>query len=255
MTRLLFLVALLSQLPGVLCSVNTDKEWTVFEGKSITVPCYYMPEYTVNVKYWCYGSVYDFCSSLARTDKQDNAPSSNEKITIADDPTQHMFTVTMRELKETDSGWYWCGVERGGIWSTDSTTSVYISVIQGISVVNREVSAEEGDSVTVQYHYSKKHRQNDKKWCRSGHLRSCSVTNNGTFISESLLINDDRKDTVTVTMKHLEMRDAGWYFCGAGEHQVSVYVLVTPRSTTSALRVYTQNKLTDASVKAQNSNR
>ncbi|XP_047662055.1 polymeric immunoglobulin receptor isoform X2 [Tachysurus fulvidraco] len=239
MTRLLFLVALLPQLPGVRCFVNTDKEWTAFEGKSITVPCYYTPEYTMNVKYWCHGSVYDFCSSLARTDKQDNAPSSNERITIADDPTQLMFTVTMRELKETDSGWYWCGVERGGIWSTDSATSVYISVIQGVSVVNSEVSAEEGDSVTVECHYSKKHRQNDKKWCRSGHLRSCSVTNNGTFISESLLINDDQKDTVTVTMKDLEMRDAGWYLCGAGEHQVSVHVLVTPRSSTSMQQAYT----------------
>ncbi|KAK3534058.1 hypothetical protein QTP86_001187 [Hemibagrus guttatus] len=201
-------------LAGVLCTVSKEGEWTVFEGKSITVPCHYKSEDTLNVKYWCQGSVYDFCSSLARTDNPGTAPSSQARVTIADDPTQHVFTVTMRELKEKDSGWYWCGVEKGGIWSKDSATSLYISVIQGISVVNNEISAEEGDSVTVQCQYSEKHRKDEKRWCRSGDVRSCSVTNSGTFISKSLLISDDRKDTVTVTMRQLEMRDSGWHLCG-----------------------------------------
>ncbi|XP_058274769.1 polymeric immunoglobulin receptor isoform X2 [Hemibagrus wyckioides] len=252
MTRLLFLIALLTQLPGVLCTVSREGEWTVFEGKSITVPCHYKPEDTLNVKYWCQGSIYDFCSSLARTDNQDTAPSSKARITIADDPTQHVFTVIMHELKEKDSGWYWCGVEKGGIWSKDSAMSIYISVIQGISVENNEVSAEEGDSVTVQCQYSEKHRKDEKRWCRSGHVRSCSVTNNGTFLSESLLISDDGKDTVTVTMRQLEMRDAGWHLCGAGEHQVSVNVLVTPRSTKAAFGIKTQPSLTVPSGKASN---
>lgn len=76
-------------------------------------------------------------------------------------------------------------------------------------------------------------RESEKRWCRSGHMSSCKVTTNMAFNGESLLISDDRKDTVTVTMKQVEMRDAGWYWCGAGEHQVSVQVLVNPRSSTS----------------------
>lgn len=75
-------------------------------------------------------------------------------------------------------------------------------------------------------------REKQKKWCMRGHLDTCKLTSNGTFSSKSLLISDDGKDTVTVTMRQMEMRDAGWYFCGVGEHQMPVRVTVTPRSTT-----------------------
>ncbi|XP_060762352.1 polymeric immunoglobulin receptor-like [Neoarius graeffei] len=240
MTLLLFLTVLLPQLSGVLCTVTTVGDQTLLQGQSITVPCLYNPEYIPNVKYWCKGSVHTFCTSLARTDESESAPFSNARITITDEPVQNVFMVTMRELKEEDSGWYWCGVEIGGIWNKDSYASLQISVKQGMSVVKDEVQAEEGGSVTVQCVYSEKHRENEKRWCRSGNLHSCKVTNNGTFSSKSLLISDNRKDTVTVTMRQLKMQDAGWYLCRAGEHQASVHVLVTPGSTTTALGVITQ---------------
>lgn len=116
---------------GVLCTVTTEGERKVLAGQSIIVPCPYSHEDTLNVKYWCQGAIKDFCKTLARTDELDKAPPSDARITIADDQTQNVFTVTMRELKEEDSGWYWCGVEVGGIWSKDSAKSLYISVSQG----------------------------------------------------------------------------------------------------------------------------
>ncbi|XP_053508070.1 polymeric immunoglobulin receptor [Ictalurus furcatus] len=251
MTRIIFLVVLLPQLPGVLCTVTTVGDRTVLAGDSINVPCEYDPQYAPNVKYWCQGSMKEFCTSLARTDQPENAPFSKARITITDNPKQNVFAVTMHELKEKDSGWYWCSVEIGGIWSVDLTTSLYITVIQGLSVERNEVSAEEGGRVTVKCRYSEKHKENEKRWCRSGDLHFCKVTSNGTFSSKSLVINDDRNDTVTVTLKQLELRDAGWYFCRAGEHQVPIHVSVTPRSTT-ALDVKTQQHLSE--VKAQDSN-
>lgn len=121
----------LSLAVGVLGAVITVGDRTLLAGQSITVPCHYNPEYIPNVKYWCQGSMQVFCTSLARTDQSESAPFSNARIIIADDPAQNMFTVTMRELKEEDSGWYWCGVEIGEIWTKDDTMSLYISVIQG----------------------------------------------------------------------------------------------------------------------------
>uniref|UniRef100_A0A8C2HXN6 Polymeric immunoglobulin receptor n=1 Tax=Cyprinus carpio TaxID=7962 RepID=A0A8C2HXN6_CYPCA len=118
----------------------------------------YNPQYISHVKYWCQGRMREFCTSLARTDEPESAPNSKGRVTIADDPTQHVFTVSMRELTEEDSGWYRCGVELGGMWVSDSTASLYISVIQGMSVVSSLLSADEGSSVTVQCLYSKNFR-------------------------------------------------------------------------------------------------
>lgn len=75
-------------------------------------------------------------------------------------------------------------------------------------------------------------RSNEKRWCRSGDLNSCVVTNsNGTFSGRNLIIHDDKKSIFTVTLQQLEMRDSGWYWCAAGQQQMAVRVSVTPRAT------------------------
>uniref|UniRef100_A0A672SLF7 Polymeric immunoglobulin receptor n=1 Tax=Sinocyclocheilus grahami TaxID=75366 RepID=A0A672SLF7_SINGR len=155
---LLLLLLIIFLLPGSHCTVSTVGDVSVLEGGSVTVPCHYNPQYISHVKYWCQGRMREFCTSLARTDDPDSAPNGKGMVTIADDPTQHVFTVSMRDLTEEDSGWYWCGVELGGMWVSDSAASLHISVIQGMSVVSSMLSADEGSSVTVQCLYSKKLR-------------------------------------------------------------------------------------------------
>lgn len=62
-------------------------------------------------------------------------------------------------------------------------------------------------------------------------MNTCQFTDSsGTFSRGSLVISDDRKDTVNVTIKKLEMRDAGWYLCIAGTRQMAVQVLVKERA-------------------------
>ncbi|XP_051555222.1 LOW QUALITY PROTEIN: polymeric immunoglobulin receptor [Myxocyprinus asiaticus] len=230
---LILTIFVLDHLPGSLCTVTTVGDLTVLEGYSITVPCHYNPQYNSHVKYWCYGRMREFCSSLARTDDPESTQHGKGRATITDDPSQHVFTVTMLDPTEGDSGWYWCGVEVGGMWIADITASLYISVIQGVSVVSSMVNADEGNSVSVQCLYSKSLRSSEKRWCRSGSSNSCIVTDSdGTFSSKNVLIYDDRKSVFTVTLKQLEMRDSGWYWCAAGQQQVAVHVSVTPRATT-----------------------
>ncbi|XP_056322833.1 polymeric immunoglobulin receptor [Danio aesculapii] len=231
--RLLLTALVLGGLPGSHSTVTTIGDVAVLEGGSVTVPCHYNPQYISNVKYWCSGRMREFCSSLARTDNPESAPNGNGKVTIADDPTQHVFTVNMRNLTEDDSGWYWCGVELGGMWVSDSTASLYISVVKGMSVVNGMVSAEEGKSVSVQCLYSKNLRSSEKRWCRSGNWNSCLLTDSeGTFSSKNVHIHDDKNSMFTVTLQRLEMRDSGWYWCGAGQQNVAVHVSVTRGSPT-----------------------
>ncbi|XP_044076030.1 polymeric immunoglobulin receptor isoform X1 [Siniperca chuatsi] len=236
----LFILALslLPWIPAFLCGVTTGKELAVMEGQNLTVPCLYEPQYASYVKYWCRGSMREFCSSLARTDNPRSANPAKDKVSIFDDPVQLVFSVTMNNLKEEDSGWYMCGVEIGGIWSADVVAFTNIKVIHGMSVVNSQLSGEEGSSVTVECIYSERYRQSEKKWCRSGDWSSCLLTSSeGSYEDTSVAISDDRTRTFTITLKKLEMKDTGWYWCSAGQQQIAVHVLVTPRPTTTAVSV------------------
>ncbi|XP_070775026.1 polymeric immunoglobulin receptor [Enoplosus armatus] len=236
----LFILALslLPWIPAFLCGVTTGKELAVMEGQSLTVPCLYEPQYASYVKYWCQGRTREFCTSLARTDDPRSANPSEDKVSIFDDPVQLVFTVTMNNLKEEDSGWYMCGVEIGGMWSADVVAFTNIKVIHGMSVVNSQLSGEEGSSVTAECVYSERYRESEKKWCRSGDWSSCLQTGSeGSYEDTSVAISDDRTRTFTITFKKLQMRDTGWYWCSAGQQQIAVHVLVTSRPTTTAVSV------------------
>nr|XP_040027517.1 polymeric immunoglobulin receptor [Gasterosteus aculeatus aculeatus] len=231
--RKLFTLALtlLSWIPGFL----SEAELSVMEGQSLTVPCHYEPQYAGYVKYWCRGKMRGFCTSLARTDTANPAAG---KVSMSDDPVQLVSTVTMSDLKEGDSGWYLCGVELGGAWTADAVTETYIQVIHGMSVVNSRLSGEEGSSVTVECHYSERYRDSQKKWCRTGDWSSCLLTGSeGSYNDTSVAIRDDGSRTFTVTLKNLQMKDTGWYWCCAGQHKEHVHVIVTPRPSTTAVTV------------------
>ncbi|TNN74461.1 CMRF35-like molecule 5 [Liparis tanakae] len=116
--------------------VTTDAELAVMEGRSLTVPCHYDPQYAGYLKYWCRGKMREFCTSLARTDP---ATPAVKTVSLLDDPVQQVFTVTMDDLKEADSGWYICGVEVGGGWTPDVVAHTYIKVVH--AAVTRSQSA------------------------------------------------------------------------------------------------------------------
>ncbi|XP_063318237.1 CMRF35-like molecule 7 [Pelmatolapia mariae] len=227
-------LSVLPWIPAVLCWVTVQDKLSVLEGGSITVPCQYGPQYKHHVKYWCHGRTRTFCNMLARTDKTSSTNPSKDKVRIFDDPDQKMFTVTMNNLKETESGWYSCGVELGDWTQPDSFASIDLKVIHGLLAVNSMVSGEEGSSVTVQCHYSERFREREKKWCRSGDRSSCLSTGfEGSYEDTSVAISDDRTGTFSVTLKKLQMRDAGRYSCSAGNQEVAVKVQVTPRTSTT----------------------
>lgn len=225
----------LLQLSGSLALVVTPGDVALLEGRSVTVPCHYDPQYIHHVKYWCQGRMRDFCTTLARTGHNiGEAQTTEGRVSIFDDPTQLVFTVTMTDLTKKDSGWYWCGVEVGGMWQADDAASMHINVVHGMSVLNSMVHGEEGDSLSVQCQYSVRYRESEKRWCRSGDWGSCVKTDsNGTFQSEVLEIQDDQWETFTVTLRNAQQRDSGWYWCASGEQQVAVHVMVSPRTTTT----------------------
>ncbi|XP_025757801.1 polymeric immunoglobulin receptor-like [Oreochromis niloticus] len=233
MQRLFILtLSLIAWIPAVLCWVSTKKEFTGPEGGSLTVQCRYASHYANHVKYWCHGWTRTFCDILARTDETSSA--NQDKVSIFDDPGKFMFTVTMNDLKETDSGWYSCGVELAS--GADDMDYTEVKVFHGVRVVNSTVSGEEGSSLTVKCLYTQRLRLSEKKWCRRGDLSSCLLTGSkGSYEDASVAISHDITGAFTVTLKKLQMSDAGWYLCSAGQQQADVQVQVRPHGSTSKL--------------------
>ncbi|KAK1138222.1 polymeric immunoglobulin receptor-like [Acipenser oxyrinchus oxyrinchus] len=172
--------------------------------ESVTIQCRYGKDYKDSVKYWCKGQFRISCTTLISTD----ALQTNDRISISDNKTEGVFTVTMRQLREEDEGWYWCGIKRTGY---DEGISVYLTVnkdmvtgwIQGL--------------VTIQCRYDKGFNDNVKYWSRGTIFKDSTVLvrTDETKTPNRISISDKKTEGVfTVTMKDLREEDEGRYWCG-----------------------------------------
>nr|XP_023672110.1 polymeric immunoglobulin receptor-like [Paramormyrops kingsleyae] len=116
--------------------VSTVNTVTVQSGGSVTIPCSYDNTYKQQVKYWCKGSNWSSCTPKVRTD----SPKISNEMSISDNPTKQVFTVTINNLNIGDSGSYWCGVEISG--GSAVGTWVYLSVTEGKMSVLQTVANE-----------------------------------------------------------------------------------------------------------------
>uniref|UniRef100_A0A3B3RK91 Immunoglobulin domain-containing protein n=1 Tax=Paramormyrops kingsleyae TaxID=1676925 RepID=A0A3B3RK91_9TELE len=195
---------LLGNFHTVPAGVSTMKRVSVQRGGSVTIPCFYGDGYETHVKYWCRGYNVSSCTPIVHSDSPQEG-----KVSIRDDPDQRVFTVTINNLTAGDSD-YVC----------------YYSVCSGspwLSVDKQEVTGVEGDSVSVQYHYTDDYGQ--RMWCKFG--GSCAAVNSGSLDGRPVLIRDDRVNKVfSVTMRGLERKDTGWYWCDIGVVQIPVHITV-----------------------------
>ncbi|XP_064189851.1 polymeric immunoglobulin receptor-like isoform X1 [Anguilla rostrata] len=237
-TQLLFLsIIFLFVLPGADAgAVSTVSNVAVQTGRSVTIPCHYDKKYEKQVKYWCRGSDWNTCRTLVRTD----SPKVEGETSITDDPTHHVFTVTMTKLKTEDSGYYWCGIEING--GGDESTRLYLSVTAGtpgLWVDQQEVIGVEGGHVSVQCHYDEPSSM--KKWCRA---EGSGMELNFGKSGRAEIKNGRSKNVFIVTMRELNREDTGWYWCAAGELQIPVHITAAQETTTTTF--WTSSLLTDA---------
>ncbi|CAH6776385.1 Cd300lf [Phodopus roborovskii] len=83
------------------------------ERGSLTVRCQYNSYWKGYKKYWCQGADWNTCEILVRTDLSQKLVKKN-RVSIRDDQTDFVVTVTMENLRTSDAGIYWCGIERTG---------------------------------------------------------------------------------------------------------------------------------------------
>nr|XP_023665853.1 CMRF35-like molecule 7 [Paramormyrops kingsleyae] len=89
--------------------ISGPKEVRISVGGTVQIACPYHSFYRDNVKYWCRGYNWIYCSVLQRSRP---TPPQDGDLLVLDNKQSHMFTVTMRRVQEQDSGWYWCAIQR-----------------------------------------------------------------------------------------------------------------------------------------------
>nr|XP_019601072.1 PREDICTED: CMRF35-like molecule 1 isoform X2 [Rhinolophus sinicus] len=100
------------------------------EQGSLTVQCCYDPEWKTYVKWWCRGAVWGSCKILVKTA---GSEWQKDRVSIRDNQTSHIFTVTMKELRQDDADTYWCGIQRTG---TDLGVQVVVTIDPATTTVS-----------------------------------------------------------------------------------------------------------------------
>uniref|UniRef100_A0A673L5J3 Si:ch211-215e19.6 n=1 Tax=Sinocyclocheilus rhinocerous TaxID=307959 RepID=A0A673L5J3_9TELE len=194
----------------------------VKSGSPGIIPCLYDKKHKENRKYWCKGSHLVSCSILAYANE-------TGKYSLTDYPAQSIFTVQWKNMKTSDSGYYWCAVEIGGKRDTGYYLYLTVQSTPDVSVALRSssVSGHEGGDISVQCLYSPRYQDKLKQWCRYEDQSCYTVGRTNTSQNSSVQISDDGRRSFTVLMTGLRLTDSGWYFCSVGDRQIPVQLTVT----------------------------
>ncbi|XP_041102513.1 CMRF35-like molecule 3 [Polyodon spathula] len=230
-------------------SLSSDREVSGWEGGSVSVQCRYDLKYGDHVKYWCKGKSWELCEAVKWSD---DPKRDEDKVSIRDDQTRGVFTVTMRRLEKTDKGWYWCAIKLNGN-QTDEHAYVYLKVAQGnknivcltavfagtsrLSVASYTITGLEGGSVSILCHYNDCCWDHVKYWCTGKEWDSCKTvkrTDSPQNASDKTSITENKTQGVfSVTMRRLEKGDAGWYWCAIEreglDDRISLFLRVSDR--------------------------
>uniref|UniRef100_A0A8I3NVB8 Uncharacterized protein n=2 Tax=Canis lupus familiaris TaxID=9615 RepID=A0A8I3NVB8_CANLF len=105
-------VLLLLSLPGCV-SIQGPESVRGLEGGSVTVQCHYTPGWETYKKWWCRGAYWKSCDILVQTEGSEQEV-KRDHVSIRDNQRQHLLTVTMKEVRQSDTDTYWCGISKPG---------------------------------------------------------------------------------------------------------------------------------------------
>ncbi|KAG7494226.1 polymeric immunoglobulin receptor-like [Solea senegalensis] len=137
---------------------------------------------------------------------------SNEKFTLTVSP--RVFTIEIRQVSVQDAGVYWCGLRSNGAGRYHRTALKEIQ-LEVQNIPTNTTSAAVGQTLTYSCQYEGS--VPIKKFVCKGEEKSKCERQVDTQRSqnERFSIKDDRKNKITITLKHLTREDTGIYWCGA----------------------------------------
>ncbi|XP_050956752.1 polymeric immunoglobulin receptor-like [Labeo rohita] len=209
----------LLMIPGVVSSISV----TGYSGGGVIITCRYDRKYTENAKYFCKGQ-YLVCSDLIKTEVKEKWADKG-RFSLYDDTSAAVFTVTIRDLSEQDSGTYQCASDLS--LSKDSYTEVKLNVLTAADCCEKSISlsAAAGGSVNISCKYPQSHSADVKFVCRRSGSDLCaeetSVKENRRWSAEGQIqLYDDREQQLlTGTISHVTQQHSAEYWCGVQSDQ------------------------------------
>ncbi|XP_039544899.1 uncharacterized protein LOC120491260 [Pimephales promelas] len=194
----------LLMIPGVVSPISV----TGYSGGGVRITCKYDEGYSANQKYFCKGD-WSECKDLIKTRK--NKWVASGRFSLYDDTGSAVFTVTIRDLKQGDSGKYYCGTEITGI---DRSTEVNLEVITGQQI--RTVRGYSGGNVIINYRYEMKHKNHVIDVCKTAADRCFTVINTKRKAKwehyRRFSVHDDRSAGLSrLFIRDLNENDSGKY--------------------------------------------
>ncbi|XP_067258964.1 polymeric immunoglobulin receptor-like isoform X2 [Chanodichthys erythropterus] len=196
----------LLMIPGVVSSISV----TGYSGGGVTITCKYDEGYAANKKYFCKGQ-WSYCTDQIKTDKKDKWVHSG-RFSLYDDTRSAVFTVTIRDLTELDSGTYWCGTD---IYAKkDLYTEVNLEVIRDQPI--RSVRGYSGGNVIINFKYEKQEVNPLIHICNTATYQCFTVINTnraaGWEQDGRFSVQDDRSaGLLRVFIRDLNENDSGEY--------------------------------------------
>ncbi|XP_073670397.1 uncharacterized protein [Paramisgurnus dabryanus] len=149
--KICYVVYIWMFLTEIRVSLTDEIEMHGYSGKYVIISCHFM-EASNNVKYFCR----DPCNDEDILVSSDRSP--NRRFRLEDSGTG-TFTVTITDLQESDSGIYWCGVERVGI-DTYHKVNLRVSKESSFATTSRTSGKSNPDDNTTSSSVTEQHQSN-----------------------------------------------------------------------------------------------
>ncbi|NXE74121.1 PIGR protein, partial [Cochlearius cochlearius] len=190
-------------------------------GGSVTHQCFYSitPANKHDRKYWCKiarsGVCYTVISTTGYTSKDHVG-----RVSLKDIPQNGTFTMTMTELKSSDTGTYRCGI---GTTNSDLYVSLDLRVLAEAGAVGPTelIRGELHSSVTVLCPPGDTQGGEKRFWCKLGKTSCALIADTNGYVGKSyegriFITAQESSGAFKILIKDLKKEDSGLYRCGMG---------------------------------------
>ncbi|NWS57486.1 PIGR protein, partial [Chunga burmeisteri] len=190
-------------------------------GGSVTHQCFYsiMPANKHDRKYWCKIARSRVCYTVISTTGY-TSKNHTGRVSLEDIPQNGTFTVTMTELKKSDTGTYRCGI---GSTNRDLYVTLNLTVLADASALGptKLFQGELRGSVTVLCPPGDTQGDEKRFWCKLGRTGCALIADTDGYVGKNyegriFITPQESSGAFKILINDLKKEDSGLYRCGTG---------------------------------------